>query len=76
MLYLWYTARSMNGDEKILQALDDLRAEVKGLKQGQQALEAGQQALQDDVTAITSETGKIPGIKQRLEHHGKLLTGL
>ena len=66
----------MNTDGKILQALDDLRAEVKGLKQGQQALEAGQQALQDDVSAIKAETAKIPGLEQRLDHHGKLLSGL
>jgi len=76
MLYLCYTARTMNIDEKILQALDDLRVEVQGLKQGQQALEAGQQALQDDMTAVKSEMTKIPGIEQRLDHHGKLLTGL
>jgi hypothetical protein len=66
----------MNGDEKILQVLDDLRADIKGLKQGQKALEAGQKALQDDVTAVKAETGKIPAIEQRLDHHGKLLTGL
>src|SRR5205085_2100976 len=33
-------------------------------------------SLQDDVTAIKSETAKIPGLEQRLDHHGKLLTGL
>jgi hypothetical protein len=66
----------MNTDEKIVKVLEDLRADIKGLKQGQQALEAGQKALQDDVTAIKSETAKMPAIEQRLEHHGKLLTGL
>jgi hypothetical protein len=73
----------MNTDEKILHALDDLRTDIKGLKQGQQtleagqrALEAGQQALQADVTAVKAETAKIPGIEQRLEHQGTLLTGL
>lgn len=80
----------MSSDEKILQALEDLRDDVKGLQQGQKALEAGQQALRtdvqkqgerlealhDDVTAVKSETAKIPGIEQRLDHHGKLLTGL
>jgi chromosome segregation ATPase len=87
----------MNNDNKILQALDELRADIKGLKQGQQGLEAGQKALaagqkalgdavqkqgdqlatlQADVTAVKAETGKIPGIEQRLDHHGKLLTGL
>jgi hypothetical protein len=42
----------MNTDEKILQALDDLRADIKGLKQGQQTLEAGQKALQADVQTL------------------------
>jgi hypothetical protein len=32
--------------------------------------------LQDDVTAIKSETAKIPGLEQRLDHQGKRLTGL
>src|SRR5215216_1069988 len=76
MLYLCFTARTMSTDDKILQALDDLRTDIKGLKQGQQALEAGQKALQDDVTAVKSETGKLPAIEQRLYHHGKRLTGL
>jgi hypothetical protein len=80
----------MNADDKILQALDELRSDMKGLKQGQESLEAGQKALradvqkqgdqlatlQADVTAVKAETGKIPGIEQRLDHHGKLLTGL
>jgi uncharacterized phage infection (PIP) family protein YhgE len=87
----------MNADDKILQALDELRSDIRGLKQGQEGLEAGQQALaagqktlkdavqkqgeqlatlQDDVTAVKAETGKIPGVEQRLERHGKLLTGL
>jgi chromosome segregation ATPase len=59
----------MNTDEKILQALDDLRADVR--KQGERL-----DALQDDVAAVKAETGKIPAIEQRLDHHGKLLTGL
>jgi chromosome segregation ATPase len=59
----------MNTDEKILQALDNLQTVVQ--KQGEQLA-----TLQDDVTAIKSETAKIPTIEQRLEHHGKLLTGL
>jgi chromosome segregation ATPase len=73
----------MNADDKILQALDELRADIKGLKHGQEgleagqrALEAGQKALQDDMTAVKADTGKIPGLEQRLDHHGKLLTGL
>jgi hypothetical protein len=69
MLYLWYTTRTMNTDEKILQVLEDLRADVQ--KQGESLA-----ALQDDVTAVKAETAKIPGIEQRLEHHSKLLTGL
>ena len=69
MLYLCYTAGTMNTDEKILQSLDDLRADVQ--RQGEQLA-----ALQDDVTAIKAETAKIPGIEQRLDHHGKLVTGL
>jgi hypothetical protein len=48
----------------------------KGLEAGQRVLEAGQQALQDDVTAVKAETGKIPGVEQRLDHQGKLFTGL
>jgi hypothetical protein len=59
----------MNADEKILQALDDLQADVQ--VQGEQLA-----TLQDDVTTIKTVTGKIPAIEQRLEHHGTLLTGL
>src|SRR5512138_311203 len=59
----------MNADEKIIKALDDLRSDMQ--KQGERL-----EALQDDVTAVKSETAKIPGIEQRLDHHGKLLTGL
>ena len=66
----------MSTDEKVLKILEDVRADIKGLKQGQQGLEAGQKALQDDVTAVKAETAKIPGLEQRLDHQGKLLTGL
>ena len=59
----------MSNDEKILKALDELRANVE--KQGGRL-----EALQDDVTEVKVETGKIPAIEQRLEHHGKLLTSL
>jgi hypothetical protein len=52
----------MNADEKVLKILEDLQS--------------GQKALQEDMTAVKTETGKIPAIEQRLEHHGKLLTGL
>src|SRR6516225_7570019 len=66
----------MSTDEKVLKILDELQSGQKALrddvrKQGEQIA-----ALQDDVTAVKTETGKIPGIEQRLEHHGKLLTGL
>jgi hypothetical protein len=66
----------MNTDDKIVQALNDIRADIKGLKQGQQILADGQKALQDDVTAIKIETAKLPAIEQRLDHHSQLLTGL
>jgi exonuclease VII small subunit len=55
----------MSTDEKVLKILEDL-------EKGQKALEAGQKALQDDMTAVKAETGKIPAIEQRLEHHNKL----
>jgi hypothetical protein len=61
MLY-YNSVRTMSTDENVLKILEDLQA--------------GQRALQDDVTAIKSETAKIPGLEQRLEHQGKLLTGL
>jgi uncharacterized phage infection (PIP) family protein YhgE len=73
----------MNADEKIVKILEALQEGQKTLESGQKALRAdvqkqGEQitALQDDVTAIKSETGKIPAIEQRLDHQGKLLTGL
>ena len=66
----------MSTDEKILQALDDLRTVVQ--KQGEQlsTLQDDMTAVKDDVVVVKAETGKIPGIEQRLDHHGKLLTGL
>src|SRR5436853_856967 len=53
-----------------------LKQGQKGLEAGQQGLEAGQQALQDDMTVVRAETAKIPGLEQRLDRMGKLLTGL
>lgn len=50
----------MRTDENVLKILEDLQA--------------GQRALQDDVTAVKSETGKIPGLEQRLELQGNTLT--
>jgi hypothetical protein len=73
----------MGTDDKILQALDELRADVSSLKNIQQKQGGQLEALQDDLTAVKedvvavkAETGKIPAIEQRLDHHGKLLTGL
>jgi chromosome segregation ATPase len=73
----------MSTDEKVLKLLEDVQADIKGLKQGQQGLvagqrvlETGQRALQNDMSAVKDETAKIPGLEQRLDHHGKLLTGL
>jgi len=66
----------MSTDEQVLKILEDVQADIKGLKQGQQGLAAGQKALQDDMSAVKAETAKIPAIEQRLDHQGKLLTGL
>jgi uncharacterized phage infection (PIP) family protein YhgE len=73
----------MNADDKIVKILETLQEGQKTLESGQKALRAdvqkqGEQitALQDDVTAVKAETGKIPAIEQRLDHQGKLLTGL
>src|SRR5437764_13220504 len=82
--FLCYTpVRTMSTDEKVLKILEDVQADIKGLKQGQKGLEAGQkgleagkQALQDDMTAVKADTAKIPGVEQRLDRMGKLLTGL
>jgi outer membrane murein-binding lipoprotein Lpp len=57
----------MSTDEQVLKILEDVQADIKGLKQGQEA-------LQDDVTAVKSETGKIPGLEQRLDHQGSTLS--
>jgi chromosome segregation ATPase len=58
---LCYTpVRTMRTDESVLKILEDLQA--------------GQRALQDDVAAIKSETAKIPGLEQRLDHQGSTLT--
>ena len=83
MLYLWYTARTMSADDKIVKILEELQsgqqalqADVSSLKHGQQMHGEQLAALQDDMTAVKSETAKIPGIEQRLDHHGKLLSGL
>ena len=73
----------MNSDDKIIKILEELQAGQKSLESGQKSLQAivqkqGEQlsTLQEDVTAIKSETAKIPGVEQRLHHQGKLLTGL
>ena len=56
----------MDTDDKILKALDELRMKVE--IQGERL-----ESLQNDVTVVKADTGKIPAIEQRLEHHGKLL---
>jgi hypothetical protein len=66
----------MNADDTIVKIFEELQSGQKALradvqKQGEQLA-----TLQDDVTAIKSETAKIPGLEQRLDHQGKLLTGL
>ena len=73
----------MSADDKIVKILEELQsgqqalqADVSSLKHGQQMHGEQLAALQDDMTAVKSETAKIPGIEQRLEHHGKLLSGL
>jgi chromosome segregation ATPase len=73
----------MSTDDKILKILEELQsgqkalqADVFSLKDVQQKQGQHLAALQEDVTAIKSETAKISGIEQRLDHHGKLLTGL
>jgi outer membrane murein-binding lipoprotein Lpp len=66
----------MSTDEKVLKILEDVQADIQGLKQGQKALQDDMTAVKEDVAAVKAETAKIPGIEQRLEHHGKLLTGL
>src|SRR5437763_14596322 len=83
--FLCYTpVRTMSTDEKVLKILEDVQADIKGLKQGQKGLEAGQKgleagqkgleagqkALQDDMTAVKAETAKIPGVEQRLDRMG------
>ena len=52
----------MSTDEKVLKILEDLQA--------------GQKALQDDMTGVKADTARIPGVEQRLDRMGKLLTGL
>ena len=66
----------MSTDEKVLKILENLQADITGLKQGQQALQDDMTAVKEDVAAVKAETAKIPGIEQRLDRMGKLLTGL
>ena len=73
----------MSADEQVLKILEELSDKVDTLDQGQKALQDGVQkqsgqiaALQDGVTVVKADTAKIPGVEQRLDHHGKLLTGL
>jgi hypothetical protein len=50
--------KTMSTDESVLKILEDVRADIKGLKQGQQA-------LQDDMTVVKADTAKIPGLELR-----------
>ena len=52
----------MSTDKNVLKILEDLQA--------------GQKALQDDMTGVKADTARIPGVEQRLDRMGKLLTGL
>ena len=45
----------MNMDEKILNILEGLKADIEVLHDGQNNLEAGQKSLQTDVTAMKGE---------------------
>jgi hypothetical protein len=66
----------MSTDEKVLKILDELQAGQKALQEAVQKQGEQIAALQDDVSAVKTETGKLPAIEQRLDHHGQLLTGL
>jgi hypothetical protein len=66
----------MSTDEKVLKILDELQSGQKALQEAVQKQGGQIAALQDDVTAVKADTGKIPGLEQRLDHQGKLLTGL
>jgi hypothetical protein len=73
----------MSTDDKIVKILEELQSGQKALQEDVSSLKdvqhkQGKQlaTLQDDTIAVKNETGKIPAIEQRLEHHGKLLTGL
>jgi hypothetical protein len=73
----------MSTDDKIIKILEELQSGQKALQEDVSSLKdvqhkQGKQlaTLQDDTTAVKNETGKIPAIEQRLDHHGKLLTGL
>jgi hypothetical protein len=57
----------MNNDDKILKALEDLQADVKGLKQGQQALEGGQKAILADVNTIKGDVQALKGDAETLK---------
>jgi peptidoglycan hydrolase CwlO-like protein len=66
----------MNSDEKILRILEDLKADIKILHDGQNNLEDGQKSLQADVTVMKGEVEKIPAMEKQLDQQGKLLTGV
>jgi chromosome segregation ATPase len=66
----------MNSDEKILKILEDLKADIEVLHDGQINLENGQKSLQSDVTVMKGEIEKIPAMENQLDQQGKLLTGV
>ena len=66
----------MNSDEKMLEILEGLKADIKILHDGQNNLEDGQKSLQSDVRVMKGEVEKIPAIEKQLDQQGKLLTGV
>jgi chromosome segregation ATPase len=66
----------MSNDEKVLEILEGLKADIKTLHTGQRNLEDGQKSLQADVTVMKGEVAKIPSMEKQLDQQGKLLTGV
>jgi hypothetical protein len=69
LLMVWYNTTMSDTNERIVKMLEALRADAK--QQGTRL-----EAVQTDVTAMKGDVGNIPAIGQKLEQHGKLLTGL
>ena len=70
----------MNTDEKILQALEELRAGQKALNGKVDSLEQGQKALQGDVASLKEvqqqQGNDLAALKSGQQQHGKLLNGI